>query len=389
MNKSMNGISKVILLMTMASVPVMAQQVVAVPTQEVQVSPVQTTETVILRKQQPVYQEVPQQQIIVAQPQPQIQQQAPLYTQPKTVVEASPLEHSKASQMRDARHRAEISTEQKIVEKLEESRLEDERRRAERLFGNSFDGGPAPVPAPVVQQQPQVVVQPQPQIQAIEAVVIPQVSQQQVDVDGMKSDIYNSVKTDLEKEKAAALAAEGTSYFSGSIGTTDYSEAYNVSNNSSLGFSFGSKVDEYFTIEGTFNYSNFYVEESVWLYREMDQYNIGVAGKYSFLTGKVQPYVGGVASYTYRKYRDLDGWGYQYTSEEATSQSFDVGTNFGVDLMLSKKLAIGFDYKYMINITSRDDFSSPYKSFYTNNYGSQFIENMDYQIMSLSAKVRF
>lgn len=59
--------------------------------------------------------------------------------QPTTFVEASPLVESKAEQMRKSRVDAEAQTETKIVEKLETSRLEDEKRRADVLFGSKFE----------------------------------------------------------------------------------------------------------------------------------------------------------------------------------------------------------------------------------------------------------
>lgn len=63
----------------------------------------------------------------------------PVYKQPTTVVEASPLVESKAEKIRKSRQDAEVATEQGIVEKLEQSRLEDEKRRAEVLFGDKFN----------------------------------------------------------------------------------------------------------------------------------------------------------------------------------------------------------------------------------------------------------
>ena len=64
-------------------------------------------------------------------------------SQPTTVVEAAPVTESKAELMRKARQGEEVKTEQKIVEKLEESRLREEQQRAERLFGNKLDAPPA------------------------------------------------------------------------------------------------------------------------------------------------------------------------------------------------------------------------------------------------------
>ena len=64
-----------------------------------------------------------------------------LKNQPTTYVEASPLVESRAEQMRKQRQQAELNTEQRIVEKLEQSRLEDEKDRAARLFGGKFTKG--------------------------------------------------------------------------------------------------------------------------------------------------------------------------------------------------------------------------------------------------------
>ncbi len=79
-----------------------------------------------------------------------------LQEQPTTVVEASPLMESNAERMRKQRQGLEVNTEQRIVEKLEEARMEDERARAERLFGTGCGTAkpapaPAPAPAPVAE----------------------------------------------------------------------------------------------------------------------------------------------------------------------------------------------------------------------------------------------
>ena len=56
--------------------------------------------------------------------------------QPVTEVEASPLSESRAEMLRKARRQTEVQTEQKIVEKLEASRLADEKKRAKKLYVN-------------------------------------------------------------------------------------------------------------------------------------------------------------------------------------------------------------------------------------------------------------
>src|SRR5438045_3203689 len=60
---------------------------------------------------------------VVIQSSPQATAQAPVVvSQPTTYVEATPLEESRADRLRKARQDTEVQTEQKIVEKLEQSR---------------------------------------------------------------------------------------------------------------------------------------------------------------------------------------------------------------------------------------------------------------------------
>ena len=87
----------------------------------------------------------------------------PVQKQPTTVIEATPLTESRAEKMRRARQDTELQTEQKIVEKLEQSRIEDEKKRSDVLFGDRFNqlngqanvqGGPQSIPAPLTAPPP-------------------------------------------------------------------------------------------------------------------------------------------------------------------------------------------------------------------------------------------
>ncbi|MBK8201019.1 MAG: hypothetical protein IPK68_01385 [Bdellovibrionales bacterium] len=60
--------------------------------------------------------------------------------QPTTYVEATPSPESRTEQFRRARQDAEANTEKILSEKLEESRLVDERRRLEKILGNTIEG---------------------------------------------------------------------------------------------------------------------------------------------------------------------------------------------------------------------------------------------------------
>ena len=81
--------------------------------------------------------------------------QTSVQTQPTTFIEASPLSDSKADYIRKNRQDEEMKTETRIVEKLEQSRMEDEKRRAAALFGDKFDSMQNQSPAqPAVQMAP-------------------------------------------------------------------------------------------------------------------------------------------------------------------------------------------------------------------------------------------
>ncbi len=68
--------------------------------------------------------------------------------QPVTYIQDTPLEESKAERLRKTRQSVEVETEQRIVEKLEQSRLEDEKKRQQSIFGGENQAaGAVVVPA--------------------------------------------------------------------------------------------------------------------------------------------------------------------------------------------------------------------------------------------------
>ncbi|MFN9066012.1 MAG: hypothetical protein ACK5V3_02210, partial [Bdellovibrionales bacterium] len=207
---------------------------------------------------QPIY--------IVNPPQAAQPAQAPVEAvqkQPTTLIEASPLTDSRAEGLRKARQDAELSTEAKIVEKLEQSRLEDERRRAQILFGDKLNGGetqsqPAPSPAPVaVPVAPQIIIIPaapaQPVAPVAPAVPVAPVAPPVVETPKTEASLEEKK---IEAEMEAALKAETSvavpevipvvpvaeKYFSGLVGVSDTNSNL-VKGNYLLGFTFGTKYD--------------------------------------------------------------------------------------------------------------------------------------------------
>jgi opacity protein-like surface antigen len=319
--------------------------------------------------------------------------------QPVSVIEASPMTESKAELMRKSRQDAEVRTEQKIVEKLEQSRLEDERRRADALFGNKLDqvnstqirAENSNVNVNTAQQQQAAVLQPVPVM-----VVNPTPAPAPVVVEP-KEDLRGIVREELraKKDEEALDKPSAIRYFSAIAGITDYSDVSNVRGNYSLGASFGTKFD-FMIVEGTFMFSNFDVEQVDGSYNpqfpkmiDMNQYQGSVAAKYQLMSGMVRPVVGGLAAYSYRQYtwRDVYYGGTTYRGNSSDSHAVDLGVTAGVDLEFNKNFALGFEYKYMFNLASRTDNRAIYSTGFQSS-GTP-LEKLSYYTLALAAKVNF
>lgn len=304
--------------------------------------------------------------------------------QPTTFVEASPLTESRAEQLRRARNAAEVQTEQKIVEKLENARLEDERRRAQRLFSNGFGSKTSEAQAAPVQP---AVIQP--------AVIAPQIVVPAAPV--------FEEEVEYEDERNSRM------YISAMIGLSEY-DAMNVKSDYATGFSIGADVGDHISVEGGFLYSKYTVEYPAFVFSDLSQYNFNLAGKFAFFPGRVKPYIGGAVSYTYRKYAEVDNnWysGGRYrqsynnrsyrpynnnygSDEEPTSTAIDVGFLVGMDFAVSDDFFIGADYRQYTNLTNRSDSRYLESSFYeTYLPGENPLEELEYYVISVSGKFRF
>lgn len=315
-------------------------------------------------------------------------------SQPTTVVEATPLEESKAERLRKARQDREVETEQKIVEKLEESRLEDEKKRAEKLFGGKLEEktDEQPVAQPPVYTEHQM-----PQSQVI--VTAPEEKKVTVDdLENTKKEILDAVKAEQSvKMEAPKVEKPGNRYYiSGLIGTADYPNAANIEGKGAAGFIVGAELPNSFMVEGGLLYSNYFIDDYFWatgdpIFKEMDQYNLGLAVKYSPLKGRFKPLVGASANYTYRKYFDraIYTWNGVYLPDEneATTSAFDLGIIAGLEVGISDDFAIGVEYRYNTNLIYRSD-SEIIDRMYRAE-GAKLVEESAYSLITIGAKVTF
>ena len=329
-------------------------------------------------------------------PQRAAKRQAPrvvvVQKQPTTVIEASPLTESRADQIRRQRQDTEIQTEQKIVEKLEQSRMEDEKRRAGVLFGDKFDNlnGQAQQ-APAVQQAP--VTPPPVPVQVVSE------PKQALDRDMIREELHAAM-SDLKpvEEKQAHRP-----YMSIMAGMADYPQARNVQGQYAFGFNLGTRIEDRFLVEAGFMYSNFKLNKQTGYYNpytgqftaevtEVDQYSVSGVAKYSLFTGILRPFFGLAMAYNYRNYTDTQ---FLLGSNTANTQSLDWGPTLGAEFEMSKDYSLGVDFKYMWNLSSRSN--SQYDNYRNQNYYPNYLpvanetplEKISHYILSIYGRMSF
>lgn len=336
--------------------------------------------------------------------------------QPTTYIEASPLSDSRADQIRRARQDAELETEQKIVEKLENSRMEDEKRRSQVLFGESLNTS---------------IVQPSVQVQSV---IQPSVQVQEVQVDsspGAKITVQDAVKMSVADEK---IINDRDDFLSGIVGFGEYPSMNNVKSSYSIGFNYGSLFDENLMLEGGFIYSAFKIDSlapsayagyggynygyggyptyppsnSTYSYNyanspysygtsyayvpafiDVKQYSAQFAAKYRFSDGVVKPTLGGVLQYSYREYsweNNYYQYSYYYNYRNADSHAVDVGISLGADFDMSRDVIVSLDYRYFKNIMNSSDDTHVYYIYSPQNLNP--IEELDYYNIMLGLKIR-
>ena len=316
---------------------------------------------------------------------------ANIQEQPNTLIEASPLKESRAEQLRRSRQGMETQTEQKIVEKLEEARMEDERARADRLFGSGFGSGRNE--QPVQQMQPVQPMQPAP-VQVVPAPVVvaePAVAAP-IKEEEPKVNIREEVRAALED---ANRKEEKTNFYvAAQAGVAEYPDVKNIRGNMSTGFSVGMVTPERVAIEAGFLYSTYTLEvvdpyaygyTPYPLFKDLTQYNYTAAVKYLVLPGRFRPFMGALVSYTNRKYSDKTSYLPYSANNDVSTNAFDIGVTAGMDLQFTSTFAVGFDFRYLTNISYNEEYP---RSIYAPRRGTP-VEKLDYYTAGLVAKFTF
>lgn len=253
---------------------------------------------------------------------------------------------SRSNDIRKARKNMEIGTEAKMVEKIEWSRIEDEKDRADRLFGNRLDKNYGnDYKEDYKKEEPKVIIVEKP------AYVAPVQTEPAYVAPHKPAPVYHDVKAEYKDEITNWWGEEV--YVAPIIGTLNYS-ADNVSSGTAFGVALGSRFDSNVSIEGSFLYGEVQMEDYnlVSYYgqaglKDVTQYGFGAAVKYNFGMGRISPFVGALGSYTMRDYQET-----RLGSGTAESTAIDAGLTVGLDIKVAKNLSIGAEYRWMRNISN-------------------------------------
>ncbi len=286
---------------------------------------------------------------------------------------------SRAEELKKYRKRAEVETELKATEKIEESRLKDEQKRNDVLFGDRFkaldNNENTNVNANTnTNQVPIQVIAPAP--------VTPSLSREDVKEE-VKSVLSEKEALDAQQKKSK----HSTSYFIGMVGLSEYPKADNVQGNGVFGIGLGVEAQEKILVEGVFQYAS-YKSNYIWL-KDIEEYSAIGAVKAQFSKGTVRPIAGGLVAYSYRTYTDTysnyqNPYAYQSTTQTHVS-AFDIGLLGGAQFVISDDFIIGGEFRYLWNLTSKTD-GAYYPAFFPN---SEPLDNMSHYSFLLTGRFNF
>ncbi len=316
--------------------------------------------------------------------------------QPVVRVLGTPISTSYAFELKKSRQEAEVQTEQKIVEKLESSRLRDEQERLKKLFG---DGTGKTHTIAKVQPRQTVVVE--------DGHV----------VDG--NEIYAEVVTPVQEKSEDSIYVG----IHGGQSSNLTRSLKNVNSYGSFGVSFGSYDESGLILESSFFYSKHKLDKvyenlyknNINNYREsyltdIHQMSGALSLKYTPFSSRFKPYAGIAISYNYWIYSanvhsayGCKGISFKYCSNQVKADSVDLGANFGVDFRMNKRVSIGFNmfvnvlnlYNNRPNRTSDYTYDHRYDHSYyddrydTYNFNPIKLEETNWIIASINAKLYF
>jgi hypothetical protein len=202
--------------------------------------------------------------------------------------------------------------------------------------------------------------------------------------------------TQVQKNKKVE---EKNIYLSAVIGTGVYPDVNNITGSYSAALAGGYIYRNAIMLEGGIGLTRYEMDVlsfSILNRRdnyEIDQYSAYIGAKYRILEGRIVPTIGGLISYTYRKFSLTNPYLAAVNTgkvDAGNSTTTDGGITAGLDYEFSRDFAIGVDFKYMINIAnSKNSESNNINSSNFNGYSGTTIEKLQYYMAGVSARMNF
>lgn len=291
--------------------------------------------------------------------------------------------------LRNSRINKEAQNEQILMEKLEESRMEDEKSRIERLFKireynrkrhqemgeDNYEFGDIEAEEasqdPVIEKKIVKVVKVK---EVVEAPVVEAVERQK------EVAVAPVATTSREKVSSRSLLENG--YIKGQLGLGSY-EASNTSLEAAWGMALGADLNsrwyaEIGLLKSGYDVNDPYATPAPSQMRSLDQYNVtGLVGLKLISTARLVGSLKGGFSYVRRNSESSDLSGFQPFS----SNTLDGTLGIGVDVAMTQNLALTGGFDYYTNLLN--DIAS------TDSDVVERVEHSDYYFLGVGLKLKF
>ncbi|MCS6837309.1 MAG: porin family protein [Bdellovibrionaceae bacterium] len=306
--------------------------------------------------------------------------------------------------LRDSRKKLEKQNEIKVVETLESARLEDEKKRAQKLSQGLFSNNEKnheDVNEPVINNKAQGDFVDSALIENSSSAQSVRQKKRAIKEEGIADIEAQVVATDDHDYEPGNEVISGRNQLEVVLGLGDYPGVVNVRGQYSLGIQFGKQVRESIDVAGGFMFSEFDVEQrdGGWFFdpyygwiqypriTKMNQYQANLLVKYVPIRGFFEPYIGALVAYTYRTFSDVQ---FAIPNNDAQSHAIDFGFATGIKMAVSNDVSVGFDFRYFNNVYNRPVNSGLQRGFSRSVYRSdKAIESFNYTQLGLVGEFRF
>ena len=306
--------------------------------------------------------------------------------QPVVRVNGVPVSNSHATELQKSRRDAEIQTEQKIVERLERSRLKDEQERLDKILKPYKEKSVVVVNNDGNLYSEKTTVS-QPEVENDDEIFVGLHIGQASNLTNRIEESYGSFGISAGSYNESGLMLEGAVFYS-----------------------------EHEVSKDSFNmYYNTVYDRHLSPFSNVDQFTGALSLKYTPFSRKFRPYIGVSVFYNMWMYDNDDEIFDLYSfcpyrtnslrnrgncnSSRKTTDSIDLGAHVGLDVKINKKISLGFNllinianlYNNNVDVFSRYQlhYDNLYYDFHNPDLGVVNLEETNWVIASINAKMYF